>query len=162
LDPNEFDHRYSRDDMLELVGAQAFSLIIMTFAAIACGGAWFDAVLAHNQPLNYRYERIASVALGAFALYNAISIPARYSFIWSAAKARRRIASCLLQVAATGLIIAIAGIVLARFRINLGSGQSIYVWAAYGVLAGGILHALSALCAFALLMTGRELPDIES
>ena len=125
MDPNEFDHRYSRDDVLDLVGAQVFSLIIVTFAAIAAGGAWFDAVLAHNQPLNYRYERIASVALGAFALYNALSLPARYSFIWSAPRARRRISSCLLQAAATGFIIAVAGLVLSAFRIDLSSGQSI-------------------------------------
>lgn len=161
MDPDEFDHRYSREDALELAGAQAFSVIVAALAGIAVGVAFFDAALTRDQPLNFPYKSAAAIAVASFAFYNALSIPSRYAFIWHAPKARRRIASCLLQVGVTGIALAISGGVIAAFRVEVWEGQSIYLWAAYGVLAAGALHAFAGFGALALLKQGRELPELE-
>jgi hypothetical protein len=161
MDPNEFDHRYSREDALELLGAQSFSLVITVFAGIACGAAWFGAVLPHGEPMRFPYRTVASIALAGFAIYNAVAIPGRYAFIWKAPRARARISACLVQVAVTGTVIAIAAIVVAGVLVYLYGGNSIYAWGAYGALFTGILHTIAGLGALVLLKQGREIPDFE-
>ncbi len=138
MDPNQFDHRYSREDAFELVGAQALRLVIAVFAGIVAGAAYADATLLTGQRINFPYKSVAAAALLAFAVWNAVSIPPASPS--SGTRPPPGGASCraLCRSRWWGLVAAIAGLALAGFRLDLLTReQNMLAWRRTGCWQAG-------------------------
>jgi len=161
MELSDSDFRHDTEDVVGIVLAQVSGLGTAALATLVCGAHYAGVASDFGNDLKIPYATALGPALVLFAASCVVILPGRYRHVWSEPRARRRIVFGLAQAAITAAAFASISYFLAGARVDLTTpGQSVVEWLIYGVLIGSIGQFAISLAAFALLMLGREIPEL--